>query len=184
MRGLFTVSFPQVPESHRRFMHDFQQSHQKVVRGFIEPHFTLVFGTDQIAEHVYTEHVAAIAASSTTIPFTCQYAMLGADEEDDTAYVFLVPDDGYAAISVLHDQLYSGVLESHLRLDLPFVPHVTVGSTKDRKHAKSLCDALNRAGVRVEGVLDALTVGTLEEGRFVTLTSHAMCHRAASHAAP
>jgi 2'-5' RNA ligase len=84
--------------------------------------------------------------------------MLGADDADETAYVFLVPDEGFAAISLMHDRLYSGPLEPFLRLDLPYVPHITIGSTRDRQAAKALCDRLNREGVHVQGSVGAFTV--------------------------
>lgn len=184
MRRLYTVAFPEVPLAAERFMRDFRQAHHRAAQAVVEPHFTLVFGCDQIAQVAYTDHVAAIAGNSEAIAFTCKYAMLGAGDEDGTACVFLVPDDGYAAISLLHDRLYSGALEPHLRLDLPFVPHVTIGSTTDRRHAKSLCDGLNQSGVAVEGVISALTVGVVEDGRFVALSTHAMRRHAADRAAP
>jgi hypothetical protein len=69
----------------------------------------MVFGCKGLAVSQYTEHVAALGRASSPISFSCRYAMLGADDEDDTAYVFLVPDEGYSAISMLHDQLYTGV---------------------------------------------------------------------------
>ena len=98
--------------------------------------------------------------------------MLGADDEDERAYVFLVPDDGYATISRLHDALYAGPLASHLRLDLPYVPHITIGITDDRRCAKSLCDQLNADGVVIDGSLSELTVGRVHDARFESLSVH------------
>jgi hypothetical protein len=59
--------------------------------------------------------------------------MLGADESG--SYVFLVPDEGSGALSLLHDRLYSGLLAS-LRIDLPYVPHITIGRCSERQKAK------------------------------------------------
>ena len=95
--------------------------------------------------------------------------MLGADDEDDSAYVFLVPNAGFAELSLLHDRLYTGVLASHLRLDLPFVPHITIGRLADRQVAKSLCDALNSRGVNIEGSVETLTVAVRENGEIKNL---------------
>ena len=100
--------------------------------------------------------------------------MLGADDFDDTAYVFLVPDEGYSGISLLHDRLYTGVLQPFLKLDVPFVPHITIGTMKNRVAAKALCDKLNRHGVRIEGSLRALTIGALEDGKLRNLSSHTL----------
>ena len=53
----------------------------------------------------------------------------GADEDRDTAFVFLVPDEGHARISLLHDRLYRGRLAPYLRLDVPFTPHINITQT-------------------------------------------------------
>ncbi len=100
--------------------------------------------------------------------------MLGADDFADSAYVFLVPDEGYAGISLLHDGLYTGLLQPFLRLEVPFIPHITIGTLKDRAATKALCDELNREGVLVEGTVRTLTVGALEEEKIKNLSAHVL----------
>ncbi len=100
--------------------------------------------------------------------------MLGTDDFDDSAYVFLVPDEGYSGISLLHDRLYTGILQPSLRLDVPFIPHIRVGTLKDSAAAKALCDELNSHGIRIEGRLQKLTVGALQEGKLNSLSAHAL----------
>ena len=100
--------------------------------------------------------------------------MLGNDDETDIAYVFLVPDQGNAEISLLHDRLYTGILRPYLRLDLPCVPHITIGTTPSRNEAKQLCDELNQDGVLVEGSLTKLTVGFVDGGKFQNISAHAL----------
>jgi hypothetical protein len=63
-------------------------------------------------------------------------AMLGAEDGAETPYVFPVPDEGYSALSLLHDRLYSGPLVRCLRLDLMYVPHITIGTCAGRYEAK------------------------------------------------
>jgi len=134
----------------------------------------MVFGCAAIGVHEYKHHVAEVAASSKPIAFSCKYAMLGADDEDDTAYVFLVPDQGYAEVSLLHDRLYTGVLQPYLRLDLPYIPHITIGTLKSRADAKALCDELNSKRLHIDGRLTALAVGHIEAGTFINLSVHAL----------
>lgn len=172
MPTLYTVGYPEVSPEASSFMESFRREHDLPYRDVVAAHFTMVFGckTLQIAE--YTTHVSAIASQSRAVRFSCRYAMLGADDFDDTAYVFLVPDEGYSGLSLLHDRLYTGVLGPLLRLEVPFIPHITIGTLKDRAAAKMLCDELNRDGVRVEGFLRTLTVGALEDGRLNALSAH------------
>ncbi len=172
MRTFYTVSYPEVSPEAAVFMVNFRHDHDLPRHDVVAAHFTLIFGCKSLPEDEYTRHVESIARGSSAIAFSCQYAMLGADDADDTAYVFLVPNEGFAEISRLHDRLYTGILAPCLRLDVPYVPHITLGTTQDRHAAKALCDELNRQGVRVDGQLRTLTVGVLQDGKFLNLSVH------------
>ena len=174
MQRLFTVSYPEISAESAALINAFRQSHDTRHRDIVEAHFTMVFGCAAIGLNEYTSHVAYVAASSKSITFSCKYAMLGADDEDDTAYVFLVPDQGYAEVSLLHDRLYTGPLQAYLRLDLPYIPHITIGTLSSRTEAKALCDELNRQGLCIEGRLKALAVGAIEGGKFNNLSVHVL----------
>ena len=174
MPTLYTVSYPDVAPEASSFMQEFRREHDLPYRDVVAAHFTMVFGCKTIELPDYTNHIADVASQSAPIRFSCRYAMLGTDDFDDTAYVFLVPDEGYSGISLLHDRLYTGLLNPSLRLDVPFIPHITIGTLKDRSAAKALCDELNRSGVRVEGSLRTLTIGALEDGKLKNLSAHAL----------
>jgi hypothetical protein len=174
MPTLYTVSYPEVSLEASSFMEQFRHAHDLPYRDVVVAHFTMVFGCKTIELPDYTRHIAAVATQSKSIRFSCKYAMLGTDDLDDSAYVFLVPDEGYSSISLLHDRLYTGLLQPFLRLEVPFIPHITIGTLKDRAAAKALCDELNRSGVHIEGSLRALTIGSLEDGKLKNLSAHAL----------
>lgn len=162
---LYTVAYPELDASDGEFIRAFRDEHDLPYRDVVAPHFTLVFGCDEITEAAYLKHVEMVATKVSPIAFRCRYAQLGDDASDDTAYVFLVPDEGYSGLSLLHDALYSGPLVGHLRLDVPFIPHITIGTLKDPREAKGLCDELNRRGIDIGGTVDRVTVGALEDGK-------------------
>jgi 2'-5' RNA ligase len=172
MPTLYTVCYPDVSRQASSFMESFRREHDLPYRDVVAAHFTLVFGCKTIPVPEYSNHISAVASQWQSVHFSCRYAMLGADDFDDSAYVFLVPDEGYSGISLLHDRLYTGILGPLLRLEVPFIPHITIGTLKDRAATKALCDELNRDGVRIEGILRTLTVGVLEDGKLNTLSSH------------
>ncbi len=90
----------------------------------IAPHVTLVFpfGADTVAEPDLFEHVARVA--QTSAPFEAHFSRL---EMSWDQWVFLTPDRGGGALVRLHDHLYDGLLQPFHRVDLPFVPHVSLG---------------------------------------------------------
>ncbi|MCP1403904.1 2'-5' RNA ligase family protein [Achromobacter insolitus] len=63
------------------------------------------------------------------------------------------------------------VLAPTLRLDIPYVPHITIGSSTNRALMKSLCDELNQGGLEIRGSVDRLTMVALENGVLTDLTS-------------
>lgn len=68
----------------------------------------------------------------------------------------------------LHDALYATTLAPALRLDIPFIPHITVGATDDLSAAKVIVGAVNRQERIVRGVVDQLSVVRFD-GRAVEL---------------
>ena len=164
-RKLYTLAYPTLALADREFINRIRNEHDLPYRDVVNPHFTMVFSCDQVEDQDYQPHVREISREAVPIAFHCRYAMLGADDEVPLAYVFLVPDEGFSALSLLHDRLYTGLLASKLRLDLEFIPHITIATLEDRAFAKGLCDRLNDDGLSVVGSVDSLTVAALEANR-------------------
>ena len=171
MDKLYTLAYPTLGKSDAAFIERFRREHDLPYRDVVAPHFTMVFACSALPEAEYLQHVEAVAKASSAIDFSCRYAMLGSDDEDETAYVFLVPDEGYSGLSLLHDRLYTGPLSQYLWLDLPYIPHITIGTLTERHAAKQLCDDLNRSGLAIQGSVSSLAVGALANGKINNLAS-------------
>ncbi len=167
IRPLYTVAFPQLAPADRAWLEKLRSRHDPAASRTIAAHVTLVFAWQELAEARYRDHLARVAGGTAPISFCLRYAMLGPDAGGERAHVFLVPEEGFSAVSRLHDRLYAGPLAPALRLDLPFVPHVTVATTPDRQQAKRLCDSLNAEGLAITGSLDLLTLVAVDAGRAV-----------------
>ncbi|HYN61872.1 MAG TPA: hypothetical protein VET87_20400, partial [Rubrivivax sp.] len=102
MLRLLTISYPELPPQAATLIDDFRLTHDAPRQARVQAHFTFLFGCTALGVDEYTRHVAAVARASKPIRFCCKYAMLGTDDENETAYVFLVPDQGNAEISLLH----------------------------------------------------------------------------------
>ena len=164
-RKLYTLAYPTLAPADRAFIDHIRNEHDLPYRDVVKPHFTMVFSCSDLNEQDYQSHVREVSRLAMPIAFHCRYAMLGADGEAPLAYVFLVPDEGFSALSLLHDRLYTGLLASKLRLDLEFIPHITIATLEDRAFAKGLCDRLNDSGLSIAGSVDSLTVAALEANR-------------------
>ena len=57
---------------------------------------------------------------------------------------------------MLHDRLYAGRLRVHLRSDIPFVPHITVGTFRDSQTAARLASEFGSRARVVRGTISNL----------------------------
>jgi 2'-5' RNA ligase len=167
LSALYTVAYPELSAADRAFIEAFRAVHDADHYPLIRAHFTLVFACEAVPLPEYLAHVASIAARTPPIRFTCTRAMLGAGDGSEVTHVFLVPDEGHTAISLLHDALYSGILEPYTRPDLPFTPHMTIATASSSSAATGQCFDLNSQGLAIQGLLTSLHVGSREESAFV-----------------
>ncbi|MEQ8587214.1 MAG: 2'-5' RNA ligase family protein [Thalassobaculaceae bacterium] len=127
-------------------------------------HVTLVFPTEVTDPTSATSHLATVAAETPPIDLFFRAAMPWLDRYSAETYVYLVPDTGNGRLIRLHDHLYSGPFADVLRLDLPYVPHVTLGRFGEAKIAKALVDDLNAQDIELRARLDTVELFRLAEG--------------------
>jgi 2'-5' RNA ligase len=132
--------------------------------GMVQPHFTLVFPLDGMREEALTLHVRRAAEHLPPIDLRLTCALAWPEQDRPLTYVFLAPDAGFGRLVTLYDRLYSGPLAMYLRLDLSFVPHITVAACADGAAAFGLARDLNEEGIAMPGKLDRLTVVRLADG--------------------
>jgi 2'-5' RNA ligase len=154
---LAIVAYPTLNEPDREWIDEVRRAHDPQASR-IDAHFTLVFPVDAVASAIADE-LAAVAALARPIRFAIRRAEAVRDVVLGTGgHVLLVPDEGREQITELHDQLYAGALQPHLRADIRFVPHMTVGATSDFERCQQLAEALNEDQRIVRGILDSITL--------------------------
>jgi 2'-5' RNA ligase len=171
VRMIYTIAYPSLTVSDKTFIDGFRRRHDARNCEVVAAHFTIVFGCTEVETQAYVRHVKEMAALAEPVSFRCRYAMVGVNSDDASAHVFLVPDEGFSGISRLHDRLYTGVLADHLKLGVPYIPHITIATVIAREEAKRLCEELNENRLSIVGKLDSLTVGKLDNNRIVNLAS-------------
>jgi hypothetical protein len=72
--------------------------------------------------------------------------------------------------------LYTGLLAARLRLDVPYIPHVTVKAAPDPAACKVLADTLNAQDIHVSARVSVLDVVRYENGRVETVARVPLNH--------
>ncbi len=159
---LAIVAYPGLREADRQWIESFRAKHDPQ-SARLAVQFTLVFPVEA-TPRVLKAELEAAAASCRPISFAIRRTEAVRDAGGSGARVFLVPDEGRAEIAALHDRLYAGALSVHLRADIPFVPHITIGAAPDQPSGERLAEAFSFGARVVRGTiatLDVVDVGGL-----------------------
>jgi 2'-5' RNA ligase len=168
---LAIVAYPSLDEIDQQRIESFRARHDPQAAQ-INVHFTLVFPVDAVPSELGSD-IAVVAQSSQPISFAIRGTKVAHDVLGNVSHVFLVPDEGAVQITALHDRLYAGTLRPHLRSDIPFVPHMTVGAAADSQAAERLAEELSVHVRMVRGTIaniELVDVGTRHVQSIATYT--------------
>ena len=152
------VSYPTLSEPDLQWIQEIRKKHDRLFYKIVDPHFTFVFPTESIDRDSFSKHIIRVSASFNSFPFTCWCVTIGDPDFLDHAHVFMIPDEGFSEIVKLHDALYTDLLKSELRLDLPFVPHIGIASYPGLEKCKEIVDELNQQDFEIRGSIDTLDI--------------------------
>ncbi|HVT70046.1 MAG TPA: 2'-5' RNA ligase family protein [Trebonia sp.] len=122
------------------------------------PYFTLVFAGADLPPADFAKAIRANARDFHPVRFRLRSALVVPEPVVRRYHVFLVPDEGFAAILKLHDGLHRGPIKPALRQDTAYLPHITVATASDYQTARDLALSLNRGDIDIPGRIDALQV--------------------------
>jgi hypothetical protein len=156
------ISYPEWEQHDRQWIELVRKEHDKLYFGAVDAHVTFVFPIDGVDESELIDHVQRQAAEVEPIDLTLRSAQVVKDDSNSYWHTFLVPSEGNDEIVNLHDKLYTGRLEPKLRRDVPYIPHVGVGTDTDQVSMDQLADELNQKGRVVAGKIIELVIGRYE----------------------
>jgi 2'-5' RNA ligase len=156
--ALVLIAYPELEQNDTAWIKRVKAQNPTLKHGNLASHFTLVFPTEDVEKTAFCRHVKTVMAGFKAFSFVIRCALAFRDYSSEDTYVFLVPDEGFSEFVQLHDALYSGILELSLRLDLPFVPHITVGYHPDAAFCKQITDDFNRQPFEIRGRIQHLDI--------------------------
>lgn len=152
------VAYPAVDQPDYDWIQGIRENKDELYFDVVEPHFTLVFPGHSVENAVLKEHVRDVVLQQKPIEFVLRSLLVVKDSFNEYWHTFLVPDEGNSEIIKLHDRLYTGPLVDDLLLEIPFIPHIGIGSNKDKVKAKQLADELNANNIQIQGSIDTIAL--------------------------
>jgi 2'-5' RNA ligase len=126
------IAYPNLSEPDYDWLQSIRKKHDQQF-DLVKPHVTLVFGTEKLSQNEFIEHVQNSLTAFSSFPIILDSTKVVGNDSKDLFHAFLVPSNGFNEVKQLHDVLYQGALESELRSDIPFIPHLTIGSGSKRE---------------------------------------------------
>ena len=149
--------YPDISSEDYQKIQSIRKQHDSRYFDVVEPHITLVFSTDKITADELVTHVGEKLAGIKPFKLTFDSAKAVEDDSKDFYHAFLIPSNGFNEINQIHDELYTGVLKSELRHDIPFIPHLGIG-TGSKADIDELVSQLNDSKILIEGIAKKITV--------------------------
>lgn len=134
--------------------------------GLIAPHITLLFPVpDAIGEEALVNHIEQVLRGWQPFEIGLREVQTAWDD-----YIYLLVQEGKETLVRLHDEIYTGILREYLRLDLPYIPHVTLGKAEP---PADLLEKTRRLGIDARCRLDSLHLVKVNDERSKIVWSRA-----------
>lgn len=159
---LLAVAYPELSKKDYTLIENYRREHDSLYN-IIRTHFTLVFPVKDFSEKIFTEEIKNQLKEVQPFSFTLRSATINKDAFTENYYAFLVPDEGHSRILKLHDKLYSGKLFPHQRLDIDFIPHITLGNSTNIMACKRMVDDWNTNEFEISGTISTLDIVNYEQ---------------------
>jgi len=155
--GLLAICYPKLNPADRVWIQAIRRRYDSNFN-LVGPHISLVFEISNIGSDEFIAHIRSACRNFAKIEFNLRCATVMPGIANENYYLFLVPDQGNSEIVRLHDRLYTGLFAKHLRLDIPFVPHITVGILQNAQSCKEIADAVNQEHFNIVGTIETVDI--------------------------
>lgn len=166
--ALLALCYPSISSANWTWIQAIREVHDPNYP-VVAPHFTLIFPLFTLEPTLLSEHMRSVLQGRAQIAFVLRCGLVVKDVTGDSTHTFLVPDEGFGELVKLHNHLYTGFLAEQLRLDIPFIPHITVASSLQPEVCKRVADEINSQNIAIAGVIRAIDLVEYANNRVVTL---------------
>jgi len=165
MRTHYVIGCPRFAEKDLRWIEAQREKYDPQGKRMAPPHITFAPAIEGMTDQAVVDEVKARVAGLGPVEFELCHVSMSYNPFLDIYQEYLVPETGHAALSKLHNRLYVGAFAPQLRLDIGYVPHISIGRCDHPHIGKQRMDALNRGDFAIKGRIDALDVMSFEDGR-------------------
>lgn len=154
--ALLAIAYPKISRPDFDWIQSIRENNDRQFK-LVKPHITLVFGTDKLNSTEFTDHIQSKLRTFDSFQIIFDSVKIIEDDSKKFCHAFLIPSVGFNEIDELHDLLYQDELESELRQDIPFIPHLTIGSGS-KEEMTALVDRINESKISIKGSVNQVSI--------------------------
>ncbi len=164
------IAYPEISDAdYERIQHIREQFDLRQFN-VVKPHVTFIFPTDKLDKDELIKHVRNKANAFKSFGITLDTVKVVEDHSKTYFHAFLVPSEGAEEIIKLHDAFYTDVLESELRADIPFIPHLGIANDDSEQNINDLAKRLSSEGISIKGEINELTIAEFDGTKVVNVS--------------
>ena len=161
------VAYPNMSDEHHQWINKIRAEYPQLQYENILPHFTLVFPIiDILDREIVTKHIQTQLKKIQVFQFAVRCAIPHPERKNKRSYLFLVPDEGFSNFIRSHDALYTGILSKHLNIEIPYLPHITIGYCDDAQLIRKISIDINQQNIEILGKIDRLALMENIDGKW------------------
>jgi len=160
------IAYPELEKADYDWIQNVRRDHDKRNFSVVRPHISLVFGTDKLDIPALADHPRNCLRDTKRFNVAFSSTKIVEDHSNTFFHLFLIPSEGYDEIDQIHSLLYGGALQSELRVDIPFIPHLSIGNGSEAEMV-ALKQEIDRSGLNIQGMVHELSI-VQDEGQHVT----------------
>lgn len=161
-RRYAVIAEPALAAADRAWIEALRRRHDPIGQARVGPHLTLFFAAALADPAPLAEAAARVAKRHPSFALRLEPVVVLPDLAGG-AVVALAAAAGRGQILRLHDALYAGDLAGHLRADIVYEPHLTLGRRGAIEEARQLAAEIAAARRTIEGRIAALRLVELGE---------------------
>lgn len=162
------IAYPELEKSDFGWIQEYRQKYDRQY-ALVKPHVTLVFPVHDIEQEAFINEIENRLKSFQSFDFIVRAATINKDDSGNYFHEFLVPDEGFSNVVKLHDRLYAGLLADHLRYDIDFIPHISIGDSEDASDSKQRVDELNHQNLEIKARISTVDIIEFKESIVTTI---------------
>ena len=161
--AFLVLAFPSLNDEYFNWIQSYRRENDSLLYKVVDPHFTVIFPLNEMAKNEFVDEIYRQSEGLRPIDFEINKTILHKDPIEEFYYEFLVPEKGYENIINMHDKLYSEKLLPFLRNDIEYIPHITIGKSRDIN--KSKYRLKNLITPVIKGQIKELTIANFENNK-------------------